>query len=138
MFSSAVLATHETPLKFWQAKKVTHERSVTCVFALLSFDCRDASQGHVRGTKCSASVSGMVRLFVFVFVSLFVCLFVCVWLCLCVCGVWDGDVRWMAMPDMWKLAKCGRKQTELPRALSYFSALTVLTGRFWKVMSNRH
>ena len=108
----------------------------------------------MRGTTCSASVSGMVRLFVFVFVSLFVCLFVCLlacllaWLFVClfvfvcvivsVCVVWDGDVRWMAMPEMWKLAKCGRKQTELPRALSYFSALTVQTGRFWKVMSNRH
>ena len=76
--------------------------------------------------------------------NLFVCLCVCVCVCgvcgvcLCVCVVWDGDVRWMAMPEMWKLAKCGRKQTELPRALSYFYALTVQTGRFWKVMRNRH
>ena len=69
---------------------------------------------------------------------LFVCLFVFVCVIVSVCVVWDGDVRWMAMPEMWKLAKCGRKQTELPRALSYFSALTVQTGRFWKVMSNRH
>ena len=92
----------------------------------------------MRGTKCSASVSGMVRLFVFVFVSLFVCLCVCVRVVVSVCVVWDGDVRWLAMPEMWQLAKCGRKQTELPRALSYFSALTVQTGRFWKVMSNRH
>ena len=78
--------------------------------------------------------------FVCLFVCLLACLFVClfVFVCGCVCVVWDGDVRWMAMPEMWKLAKCGRKQTELPRALSYFSALTVQTGRFWKVMSNRH
>ena len=66
---------------------------MTAFFALLSFDCRDASQGHMRGTTCSASVSGMVRLFV--------CVFVCVVVSVCV--VWDGDVRWMAMPEMWKL-----------------------------------
>ena len=61
----------------------------------------------------------------FVFVCLFVCLFVFVCVIVSVCVVWDGDVRWMAMPEMWKLAKCGRKQTELPRALPCFSALTV-------------
>ena len=77
-------------------------------------------------------------LFAFLLACLFVCLFVFVCVIVSVCVVWDGDVRWMAMPEMWKLAKCGRKQTELPRALSYFSALTVQTGRFWKAMSNRH
>ena len=37
------------------------------------------------------------------FVCLCVCVFVCVVVSVCVCVVWDGDVRWMAMPEMWKL-----------------------------------
>ena len=44
----------------------------------------------------------------------------------------DGDARDVQVGEVWA------KATELPRALSYFSALTVQTGRFWKVMSNRH
>ena len=50
LFASAVLATHETPLKFGMQKKAAHERSVTCVFfALLSFDRRQHRQQHRHG-----------------------------------------------------------------------------------------
>ena len=59
IFASAVLATHETQLKFCKQKKTAHERSVTCFFWLLGFGADSIANSTATESRSQAAAGDL-------------------------------------------------------------------------------